>query len=144
LLAITVQNHVEGGARVLMDRQSFLERARQAADIGTGNQSEHHAVAVVVALSHLLSDSARRRHFASQLPGFLKSPLLAEAPPAPSEWTRDGFVQHVAAGLGTHAAHAEAVLRGVYSVLRDAMSPGQIAEFETQLPDDIRALLRQR
>jgi uncharacterized protein (DUF2267 family) len=50
-------------------------------------------------------------------------------------------VQHVAAGLETHAARAEAVLRGVYSVLRDAVSPGQIAEFEAQLPDDIRALL---
>jgi uncharacterized protein (DUF2267 family) len=127
-----------------MDKQSFLERARQAADIGTGKESEHHAVAVVVALSHLLTDSARRRHFASQLPGFLKSPLLAEARPAPSEWTRDGFVQHVAAGLETHAARAEAVLQGVYSVLRDAMSPGQISEFEAQLPDDIRALLHRR
>jgi len=127
-----------------MDKQSFLERARQAADIGTGKESERQAVAVVVALSHLLTDSARRRHFASQLPGFLKSPVLNEARPAPSEWTRDGFVQHVAAGLETHAARAEAVLRGVYSVLRDAMSPGQLADFEAQIPDDIRALLRPR
>lgn len=124
-----------------MDKKSFLERAREVADIGTGKESERDAVVVVVALSHLLSDSARRRHFVSQLPGFLKSPLLAEARPVPTAWTRDGFVQHVAAGLETHAARAEAVLRGVYSVLRDAVSPGQIAEFEAQLPDDIRALL---
>jgi uncharacterized protein (DUF2267 family) len=125
-----------------MDKQAFLERARQAADIGSGEESEQRAVAVVVALSHLLADSARRRHFASQLPGFLKSPLLAEARPAPLAWTRDGFVQHVAAALGTHAAQAEAVLRGVYSVLQEAMSPGQVADFEAQVPDDVRALLR--
>ncbi len=127
-----------------MDKQSFLERVRPAADLGTSKESDHHAVAVVVALSHLLGDSARRRHFASQLPGFLKSPLLAEARPAPVEWTRDGFVQHVASELDTHAARAEAVLRGVYSILRDAISPGQIPEFEAQLPDDVRALLHQR
>ena len=127
-----------------MDKKLFLERARQVADIGAGKESEHHAVAVVVALSHLLTDSARRRHFASQLPGFLKSPLIAEDRPVPTAWTRDGFVQHVAAGLDTHAAHAEVVLRGVYSVLRDAMSPGQVADFEAQLSDDIRALLHHR
>jgi uncharacterized protein (DUF2267 family) len=127
-----------------MDKQAFLEQARRATELGTGEQSEQQAIAVVVALSHLLTDSARRRHFASQLPGFLKSPLLAEARPAPAVWTRDGFVQHVAAALGTHAAQAEAVLRGVYSVLQDALSAGQIAEFEAQVPDDIRALLRQR
>jgi len=69
-----------------MDKQSFLGRVRQAADLGTSKESEHHAVAVV----------------------------------------------------------AEAVLRGVYSVRRDAISPGQIAEFEAQLPDDVRALLHQR
>jgi uncharacterized protein (DUF2267 family) len=125
----------------LMDKRSFLQRTQQAAAIGTAKEAEHDAVAVVVALSHLLGDSARRRHFASQLPGFLKAPLLAEAPPAPTEWTRDGFVQHVASGLGTHAARAEAVLRGIYAVLRDGISPGQIAEFEAQLPDDIRQLL---
>jgi len=38
LLTMTVQNHVEGGARVLMDKRSFLERARQTADIGTGKE----------------------------------------------------------------------------------------------------------
>ena len=126
-----------------MDKQAFLEQAQRIAHIGTGQEAEHRAVAVVVALSHLLTDSARRRHFTSQLPGFLKSPLLAEARPAPLAWTRDGFVQHVAAALGTHAAQAEVVLRGVYGVLQGAMSPGQIAEFEAQVPDDIRALLHQ-
>jgi uncharacterized protein (DUF2267 family) len=49
----------------------------------------------------------------------------------------------VAAALGTHAVQAEVVLRGVYAVLQGAMSPGQIAEFEAELPDDIRVLLHQ-
>ena len=110
----------EGGSRttskeargIQMDKQSFLERVRQPADLGTSKESEHHTVAVVVALSHLLSDSAWRRHFARQLPGFLKSPLLAEARPAPVEWTRDGFVQHVASELDTHAARAERAVAG--------------------------------
>jgi uncharacterized protein (DUF2267 family) len=124
-----------------MDKQSFLERLRQTAEPGIAEEWEREAVGVVTALSHLLTDSARRRHFVSQLPGFLKAPLLAEARPVPTEWTRDGFVQHVAAGLGTHAARAEVVLRGIYAVLRDAIAPGQIAGFEAQVPADIRALL---
>jgi uncharacterized protein (DUF2267 family) len=127
-----------------MDRQSFLERIRPEAEPGTADESEREAVAVVTALSHLLTDSAQRRHFVSQLPAFLKAPLLAEARPVPTTWTRDGFVQHVAASLGTHAARAETVLRDVYAVLRDAISPGQIAEFEAQLPADILVLLHRR
>jgi uncharacterized protein (DUF2267 family) len=127
-----------------MNRRVFLERVRQATDVGADTEPERRAVAVVVALSHLLSDSASRRHFTSQLPGFLKSPLLAEDRPVPTMWTRDGFVRHVAARLGTHAAEAETVLRAVYSVLQDAVSPGEIAAFETQLPADIRALLHGR
>ncbi len=127
-----------------MDRQTFLDQARRAADIGIGEEAERRVIAIVMVLSHLLSDSAQRRHFVSQLPGFLKSPLLAEARPAPLAWSRDGFVQHVAAALGTHAAQAEAMLRGVYSVLQAALSPGQIAEFEAQVPAEIRAVLHPR
>lgn len=127
-----------------MDRQTFLDQARRAADIGIGEESERRVIAIVMVLSHLLSDSAQRRHFVSQLPGFLKSPLLAEARPAPLAWSRDGFLQHVAAALGTHAAQAEAMLRGVYSVLQAALSPGQIAEFEAQVPAEIRAVLHPR
>jgi uncharacterized protein (DUF2267 family) len=124
-----------------MDRQAFFERVRQADGDADAKAAEREAVTVVVALSHLLTDSARRRHFASQLPGFLKAALIADPPPVPTEWTRDGFVQHVAAGLGTHAARAETVLRRIYAVLQEAISPGQIAEFEAQLPADIRTLL---
>lgn len=124
-----------------MDRQTFLDQARRTAALGADEDPEQQTIAVVVALSHLITDSARRRHFASQLPGFLKSPLLADAPPVPAVWTRDGFVQHVAAALGTHAVQAETVLRGVYAVLRQALSAGQVAEFEAQVPDDIRMLL---
>jgi uncharacterized protein (DUF2267 family) len=127
-----------------MDKQTFLDQARQAVDIGGGEEAERRVIAVVMTLSHLLTDSARRRHFVSQLPGFLKSPLLAEDRPAPLGWSRDGFVQHVASALGTHAAEAEAVLRAVYSVLRDALSPGQIADFEAQVPADVRSVLHQR
>ena len=127
-----------------MDKQTFLDQARRVADIGSGKEAERRAIAIVMALSHLLADSARRRHFVSQLPGFLKSPLLAEARPVPLAWSCDGFVQHVASALGTHAAEAETMLRGVYSVLQDALSAGQIADFEAQVPADIRAVLHQR
>jgi uncharacterized protein (DUF2267 family) len=122
-----------------MEKHQFLERIQEAG--GAGEEAEREAVAVAIALSHLLTESAQRRHFASQLPGFLKAPLLADARPVPAAWTRDGFVRHLAAGLGTHAAGAETVLRRIYAVLQEAISPGQIAEFEAQLPADIRALL---
>jgi uncharacterized protein (DUF2267 family) len=87
-----------------------------------------------------MPDPELRRHFISQLPGFLKSRLQDHPPPALS-MDRDALIQHVAAALEAHAAVGERALRAVYRVLRQAVSPGQIAEFEAHVPTDIASFL---
>jgi len=115
---------------------------QETARIDSGKEAERRAVIVTVALAELVSDSGRQRHFISQLPRFLKARALDDARPAPVVWSGDAFVQHIASALGTHAAEAEITLHAVYAVLQEAISPGQISEFENDLPLDLRAVLR--
>jgi len=51
--------------------------------------------------------------------------LLAE-PPGGFLMDLDTFLQHVAAGLGTHAPEGERAVRVVYGALREAVSPGEL------------------
>jgi uncharacterized protein (DUF2267 family) len=95
---------------------------------------------VLTSLTHLLPDAETRRHFISQFPGPLKSRLLDEAPRSLS-MNRDAFLQHLARALDAHAPAAETALRVVYAVVKEAVSPGEIADFEAHLPKEIAALL---
>jgi len=63
----------------------------------------------------------------TQLPGALKARLRDE-PPGALLMDLDTFVQHVGAGLGTHAAGGERAVRVVYGVLREAVAPGEMAK----------------
>jgi uncharacterized protein (DUF2267 family) len=122
-----------------MTHDEFLRRVREAGG-GSAKEAERAAAAVVIALGELLPDAERRRHFASQLPGPLKSRLLDEAPRSLA-MNREAFVRHVGASLGVHAAEAERMLHAVYGVLREALSPGEMADFEACIPKEVAALL---
>jgi uncharacterized protein (DUF2267 family) len=100
-------------------------------------------VAVLTTLSHVLPDSETRRHFASQLPGFLKS-RLAEERPRGLVLTGDAFLQHLGRVLGVHAPEAERALTSVVGVLREAVSAGQVGDLEAHLPKEIAALLERK
>jgi uncharacterized protein (DUF2267 family) len=123
----------------IMTNEEFLKRI-QDAGAHSPEEAGRAAAAVVVALSHLLPDAESRRHFASQMPGPLKARLLAEAPRA-LLMNRDAFVKHVGAALDVHAADAERLLHAVYRALKEAVSAGQIAEFESRVPKDVAVLL---
>ena len=123
-----------------MNKPEFLSRVQRAAALPTAKEAERWSVEVVRALVHGLSDSEARRHFASQLPGFLKS-RIREDPPRNVAMTRDAFLQHLGAALEMHAPDAERALAAVFGVLKDAVSAGQIADLEAHLPGQIAALL---
>ncbi|MBI2370806.1 MAG: DUF2267 domain-containing protein [Deltaproteobacteria bacterium] len=123
-----------------MKEEDFLARVQELGALPTRKEARRWATAVFRAMAHLLPDAEARRHFVTQLPGGLKSAQLAE-PPHPLLMDREAFVQHVAAALGTHAPEGERALRTVYTILREAVSPGQIAQFEAHLPKDIATLL---
>jgi uncharacterized protein (DUF2267 family) len=123
-----------------MNKLEFLSRVQQSAGLESPKEAERQSVAVLTALSHVLSDSEARRHFASQLPAFLKS-RLAEERPRGLLLTGDAFLQHLARALGVHAPEAERALGAVFGVLREAVSAGQIGDLEAHLPKEVAALL---
>jgi uncharacterized protein (DUF2267 family) len=54
---------------------------------------------------------------------------------------RDALVQHVGATLDVHAPEARRALRAVWSVVRRAVSTGELADFESRVPRDVAAFL---
>jgi uncharacterized protein (DUF2267 family) len=123
-----------------MRKDEFLARVQKAGGTTSRREAERWSKVVLSALAELVKDAAERRHFISQLPGFLKSHLLAETPRSLST-NRDAFVRHVGAQLGVHAVEAERVLTVVYAVLAKAVSLGATADFEEHVPREIAGLL---
>lgn len=123
-----------------MTRQRFLAEVREEAGLESAREAERWARAVLGALSHLAPDAETRRQFLTQLPGFLKRPLLAE-PPRGLLMDREALVQHVGAALDLHARDAERALRAVWRVVRRAVAPGELADFQERLPRDVAAFL---
>ncbi len=123
-----------------MTGEEFLVHVQTAGVLAHRKEAERWSKTVAAALQQLLSRSEARRHFVSQLPGFLKSHLLAEAPHA-LLMSREALLEHIAAGLGTHVPEAERALRAVYGVLREAVSAGEIAELEAHVPRDVATFL---
>ena len=123
-----------------MRETEFLERVQKAGTLPSLKEAELWSFGVLGALTQLLSEAEVKRHFISQLPGEIKSRLFAEPAHALS-MDRNAFIQHVASTLGVHAPEGERALRAVYRVLKDALSPGQISEFEAHIPKEIAAFL---
>ncbi|HSL48007.1 MAG TPA: DUF2267 domain-containing protein [Candidatus Deferrimicrobiaceae bacterium] len=126
-----------------MNKRDFLARVQESAGLDSPKEAERQSVAVLTALLHVLPDSEARRHFTSQLPGFLKS-RLAEERPRGLVLTGDAFLQHLGRALHVHAPEAERVLMTVFGVLRQAVSAGQVSDLEAHLPKEIAALLERK
>jgi uncharacterized protein (DUF2267 family) len=123
-----------------MTKDEFLARVAKAAALASSAEAEARSQVVLKALTHLVADAASRRHFISQLPGFLKAELLAEVP-ASQLMNRAAFIRHIGAGLDVHAGEAEEALRAVYGVLTEAISAGEIRDFERHIPPEIATVL---
>ncbi|OGL14449.1 MAG: hypothetical protein A3F92_07945 [Candidatus Rokubacteria bacterium RIFCSPLOWO2_12_FULL_71_22] len=124
-----------------MLKQDFIAKVQRAAALESPKEALRMARTVLAALRELLPDSESRRQFATQLPGALKA-HIASRPPRSLLMDRDAFLQHVGAGLGARAPEAERAVLAVWSVVREAMASGEIADFEARAPKDVVALLR--
>jgi uncharacterized protein (DUF2267 family) len=124
-----------------MQEKVFLGRVQELGALATRQDADRWSMAVLGALCDLLADAETRRHFLSQLPGTFKARLLANEPGA-YDMDRDTLVQRVAAALGVHAPEGERAVRVVYRVLKEAVSPGQLAEYEARLPNDLAVFLK--
>jgi uncharacterized protein (DUF2267 family) len=126
-----------------MKEKVFLGRVQELGALATRQDADRWSMAVLKALCDLLADAETRRHFLSQLPGTLKARLLNEKP-GTYDMDPDTLVQRVAAALGVHALEGERALRAVYRVIKEAVSPGQLAEYEGRLPKDLAVFLERQ
>jgi uncharacterized protein (DUF2267 family) len=123
-----------------MKDQQFLSEVQAAAGLSTRKEAERWAKAVAGALVDLAPDAETRRQLITQLPHVLKSHLQTETRPA-LVMDREALIQHVGAALGVHAPEARRALLAVWSVVRRAVSAGELADFEARVPRDVAALL---
>jgi uncharacterized protein (DUF2267 family) len=123
-----------------MKREEFLTQVQQPAGLETPGEAERWSRAVLMALADLVTTPADRRQFVTQLPGFLKSPLL-DAPLRGMPMTRDAFFQHVGHALHVHVPEAQRAVETVYRALRQAIATGELEDFEARIPPDITAWL---
>ena len=56
----------------------------------------------------------------------------------------EALIQQVAADLDIRAPLADQAVRTVYGVLRQAISAGELADFEARIPQDAARLLKSR
>ncbi len=124
-----------------MTKDEFLVRVQASSALPSRKEAERRSKVVVSALAQMAPDAETRRHFTTQLPGFLKSHLLAERPRS-LKMTPDAFLQHIGHALHAHVPEAQRTLHAVYGALREAVATGEIDDFEARIPKDIAALLR--
>jgi uncharacterized protein (DUF2267 family) len=124
-----------------MKEQDFIRQVQAAAALSSREDAMEWSKAVTSALADLAPDSETRRQFITQLPGFLKSHLQAETRRS-LVMDREALIQHVAATLDVHAPDARRALLAVWDVVRKAVSAGELADFEAQVPQDVATFLR--
>jgi uncharacterized protein (DUF2267 family) len=123
-----------------MEQRELLARIRELGGLPSPEEADRWAMTVLLALIHLLPDRHKRRRLITQLPGTVKARLLAE-PPGALSMDLDAFLQHVAAALGVHAPEGARAARVVYTAPREAVSPGEMANVEADLPKGIVGFL---
>lgn len=124
-----------------MNEQQFLDAVQAAAGLSSRQDARQWSTAVAAALADLAPDSETRRQFITQLPGALKARLQADRRPA-LVMDREALIQHVGAALDLRAPEARRALLAVWSVIRSAVSAGEIADFTARVPDDVAAFLQ--
>ena len=123
-----------------MKKTEFLAQVQATGDLSSAKEAERWSKAVLTALVDLAPDQETRRRFITQLPGFLKTPLRETAPRA-LLMDHEALLQRVGAELGVHASESERVLTCVWSVLRKAISAGEIADFQARVSRDVGSYL---
>ncbi len=123
-----------------MKKVEFVAQVQAAGELSSAKEAERWSRAVLMALVDLAPDSETRRQFITQLPGFLKTSLLAEAPRT-LLMDHEALLQRIGAALETHAPEAERALTCVWSVLRKAVSAGELADFQARVPKDVASYL---
>jgi uncharacterized protein (DUF2267 family) len=98
------------------------------------------------ALEIILKNVVRRltpgeaKDLIAQLPSLLQ-PMLQALPPGPDKFiTRETIWDELRHWLGLHEGHIAQILLAVGTVVARTISPGQIKDVQSQLPEDLRVI----
>ncbi len=98
------------------------------------------------ALKVVLSGLIRRvtpgeaKDLMSQLPSLLQSKLKSVSPGPDKQVTRESIEADLAQELGVAQARANLILSGVGSIIAQSISPGQLADVQSQLPKQLQEI----
>lgn len=140
--AITAQSRTRALMRAKARAEATYGRMLQAVDKATGLERARSERALLIATcmlcKRLTPDEAR--DLVAQLPSMLK-PHLDQCLGGPDRAvTRQTIEKELSRSLGITAENASQVIRAVFEVMADNVSPGQIEEVRGQLPEDMKLL----
>ena len=124
-----------------MEHQEFVRHVQEEAKLASPDEAVTVIEAVLGTLGEMLSPT-ECRHLATQLPKPLKGPVSrwVERPPRertrPHRFTLEEFYNRVAARSNVRYPTAVKCSQAVMKALREAVSPGELADIFRELPDE--------
>jgi uncharacterized protein (DUF2267 family) len=125
-----------------MKYDEFISAVKKETNVASREEAEQTAFVVLDLLGQRLTGSEADDLYA-QLPEPLKSQLMERVrPDDPAQRIKaDEFISKVGDELGVTHDEAEARIRGVFAVLRTAVTPGEIDDVLSQLDRSYRQVL---
>jgi uncharacterized protein (DUF2267 family) len=121
-----------------MKNDEFLKAVEERAQIPAREEAARTAIAVLQALADRLT-GGEADDLLAQLPEPLKSTVSVT--PEADPMTPDEFVDRIARELELPRSEARDRVRAVFSVLREAVTPGEFEDVLSQLDRDYSELL---
>jgi uncharacterized protein (DUF2267 family) len=118
-----------------MKHDEFIGQVQHRAALGSRGDAERAAHATLETLGERLA-GGEAKDLASQLPPELGDYVLSGLAGIGDRFSLDEFFQRVAIREGVSPADAAFHARAVASVLREAVSIGELSDMLAQLPDD--------
>lgn len=129
-----------------MQAEEFFQRVQDYAGLDTSEEAQQVTEAVLSTLGERIYRT-EQADLAAQLPRGIKEFLVTKQPPenTPGDvqrFTLEEFYSRVGARSGVRYGQAIDRTHAVMAVLQEAVSPGQIADIQQELPDEFRKLFQ--
>ena len=106
---------------------------------GFSDSEAENALKLVVEKIATRLTGGERKDFASELPKELED--LAMASKEPDKFGADDMFKEISELQDIDVGHAKKQVMAVWRALKDAITPGEIADIKAQLPRDLSAVL---
>jgi len=130
-----------------MQYEQFIRRVQERANLDTRQRAEQVTQATLATFGERIYRTEREQ-LAAQLPDALKKYLFERQEPQPTtpqhteRYVLEEFYNRVGARTGSGIQEAAHLAKIVVGVLAEAVSPGQMQQVMSKLPDEYGDLLR--